>query len=264
MSKPAAPLPPLTTPPDAWRIGGSLLAMVLAVATVLLVDAKTEFEVVEKSLLWAGNKLELDDVFYATESLGEYPALIVIFWAIIALAPRRRAYLGSLLVALLVAGAVSFVVKEATGRARPDYSVIIIEQRQSKKRLEMMEIAKQYPQIGIKLDKDGGMDNQGVWLLWNRPLKFIGKTGFASFPSGHANQAFILAVFMTAFFRGRGKVLWYILAVFCALSRVRYERHFPSDVLMGSAMGFLLTHWVLSWEWPQRFGARLFRATDTD
>src|SRR5690606_20568476 len=89
MSKPAAPLPPLTTPPDAWRIGGSLLAMVLAVATVLLVDAKTEFEVVEKSLLWAGNKLELDDVFYATESLGEYPALIVIFWAIIALAPRR-------------------------------------------------------------------------------------------------------------------------------------------------------------------------------
>lgn len=264
MTELAPHLPPLTRPPDGKRIGGAALAAVLSILAVLFIDPKTEFESLEKPLLWAGDHLKLDDFFYATESLGEYPPLIVIFWGIIVLARRRRAYLGGLLVALVIAGATTFVIKEATGRARPDYSVIVNEGRQQEKKREMMEIANQYPDLGIERDEFGGVVNQGLWLLWNRPLEFVGETRFASFPSGHANQAFILAVFMTAFCRGRGKVLWYLLAVFCALSRVRYERHFPSDVLMGGAIGYLLTHWVLSWQWPQRFGAHLFRATESD
>jgi len=123
----------------------------------------------------------------------------------------------------------------------------------------MSEIADKYPGLGIIRDDLGGVPNQGIWLLWNRPTELAGLNWFTSFPSGHSNQAFVLAVFLTAFFAGKGRVLWYILAVGCALARVRFERHFPTDILLGGAIGYLTAHHVLSWQWPVRLGAKIFR-----
>jgi membrane-associated phospholipid phosphatase len=211
-----------------------------------------------------GDKFKLDELFTAAEPLGGYVGLFAIVWAMCAVAGRRRAYLGSLLVALILSGLIVGVMKEGLGRARPDYSVLVDEERHRPKEREMMAISDEHPHLGIIRKETGGVGNQGIWLLWNRPIEMIGMNRFASYPSGHANQVFVIAVFFTAFFRKKGRVLWYVLAVGCALSRVRYERHFPTDVLLGSAIGYITAHYVLAWHWPIWLGAKVFRVSPLD
>lgn len=55
----------------------------------------------------------------------------------------------------------------------------------------------------------------------------------------------------------RANWVWIIIAAGCALARVRYERHFFTDVVAGGAFGWLFAHWVMSWNWPITLGCRL-------
>ena len=78
----------------------------------------------------------------------------------------------------------------------------------------------------------------------NNQGKFFQNTGY-SFPSNHAIAAWSLASVLGQEYPG----VWSRLAVYSAASavsiaRVVGEQHFPSDVLVGSAFGYLIGHYV--------------------
>ena len=66
----------------------------------------------------------------------------------------------------------------------------------------------------------------------------------SSFPSGHATAVWSVATVVAERYRHRGKpwipVLSYTLAVAISASRITESAHFPSDVWLGSALGFTI------------------------
>jgi membrane-associated phospholipid phosphatase len=79
-------------------------------------------------------------------------------------------------------------------------------------------------------------------------FKFPGTFGTSgSFPSGHAVAAFSVASVFAYRYRRRRWVPWvaYGGATIIALSRIPVQAHFPSDVFVGSALGYVIGHYVV-------------------
>lgn len=72
------------------------------------------------------------------------------------------------------------------------------------------------------------------------------EVGGYSFPSGHSAITFLLATIFSDFYE-RGKYL-FILAGVVALSRIILGVHYPSDVLAGGLLGFIIGKLVLRYE----------------
>lgn len=105
----------------------------------------------------------------------------------------------------------------------------------------------------------GGMAANGVKMLFARqrpltvdfvnqsmvdtfagflPLTSLGSR-FQSFPSSHTASAFAFAALLSwAYPRGRGMFL--LAAAFVGIHRIIVSAHFPSDVLTGAAIGYLV------------------------
>lgn len=90
--------------------------------------------------------------------------------------------------------------------------------------------------------------NQGIKQFFrrNRPTKG-GDVRFAvrtprtsSFPSGHASSAFFSALVLTHWVTWQWTVLFYLLALIIATSRVGVRIHHASDVLAGALTGTVL------------------------
>jgi undecaprenyl-diphosphatase len=64
-------------------------------------------------------------------------------------------------------------------------------------------------------------------------------------PSGHATTAAALAAALVALFP-RYNIIWILLGIALAASRVMVNAHYLSDVLAGSAVGILTTLWLAS------------------
>jgi len=67
-----------------------------------------------------------------------------------------------------------------------------------------------------------------------------------SFPSGHAAVSFGVALMISRFY----PFLWaqigaYLVAAFISLSRIYVREHYPSDVIVGAALGTLITSLLL-------------------
>lgn len=75
---------------------------------------------------------------------------------------------------------------------------------------------------------------------------FIGpsfRSGYDSFPSGHATLAFALACVLSRYFPPY-RVLFYSFALAVGLQRIGDIAHFPSDVLAGAVVGVIVANVV--------------------
>ena len=63
--------------------------------------------------------------------------------------------------------------------------------------------------------------------------------GLDAFPSGHAAASFTVAAVLARYFP-EWKGLWYGAALFVGMARVAGGSHFPTDVLGGAVLGFLI------------------------
>ncbi len=74
-----------------------------------------------------------------------------------------------------------------------------------------------------------------------------GKSPFkgSSFPSGHAAGAFAVATVVATRYHTHRWVPWavYGFATAVSFSRITSESHFPSDVFLGAALGYTITHY---------------------
>lgn len=103
----------------------------------------------------------------------------------------------------------------------------------------------------------------GLKHLVHRPRPFAGQTETVrvisdsalhlnhngSFPSGHASNAFMIAVLLAGRFR-RGRWAIFGVASLVALSRVYLGVHYPSDVIAGACLGLVITCFMLSLRSP--------------
>jgi membrane-associated phospholipid phosphatase len=70
---------------------------------------------------------------------------------------------------------------------------------------------------------------------------FSTQSGFASFPSGHASSAFAVAVVIAdQSKKAYIDILAYSLATLAAISRVHIDKHWSSDIFVGSAIGYFV------------------------
>ncbi|HPS56773.1 MAG TPA: phosphatase PAP2 family protein [Spirochaetota bacterium] len=67
---------------------------------------------------------------------------------------------------------------------------------------------------------------------------------FSSFPSGHAANAFMIAVILSAIYTKKRPV-FYFTAFLVALSRIYLGVHYPLDVIAGALLGLSLTWLIL-------------------
>ena len=65
------------------------------------------------------------------------------------------------------------------------------------------------------------------------------QTGLDAFPSGHAAASLSVAAVLARYFP-KGAWMWYGAAFFVCVSRVVRGSHFPTDVLGGALLGFLI------------------------
>jgi membrane-associated phospholipid phosphatase len=71
--------------------------------------------------------------------------------------------------------------------------------------------------------------------------------GFGSFPSGHTAGAFSVATVFAERYRNHRWVPWvaYGLASVVGLSRLNAQAHFPSDIFLGAALGYSISHFAV-------------------
>ena len=74
-------------------------------------------------------------------------------------------------------------------------------------------------------------------------------TGGLALPSSHALVAFSAAAMLAHLFPRAG-VVWYALAIGCALTRVLTQAHFVSDVVLSGLCGMVVA--ALMWRWYER------------
>lgn len=86
-------------------------------------------------------------------------------------------------------------------------------------------------------------DFSDTWF--RNPKRSIG--GFGSFPSGHTVAAFSVATVFAERYRTHRWVPWvaYGLAGVVGLSRLNVQAHFPSDIFLGAALGYSISHFVV-------------------
>jgi membrane-associated phospholipid phosphatase len=105
--------------------------------------------------------------------------------------------------------------------------------------------------------------SRSVWATFQQWLPFWGgDSTLQSFPSGHTATAVGLAAALTWRYP-QGRFVFSLLAILVACQRVVSGAHYPSDVLLGAAIGSFvatlfvgfgrLSAWFDRWERPSKF-----------
>jgi len=144
---------------------------------------------------------------------GQGYSTIFIFLTVAFLDGKRRREIARLVLGFLMAALAVNVLKVLTGRERPGYS----------------------------------LESGRMWHL----LTGVFDTGWHSFPSAHATSAFALSAALAVMYR-RGRMVFYLAAVFCGLTRIMDLQHWVSDVIAGGALGVWIGSGAFRWRWLGR------------
>jgi len=191
--------------------------------------------------------LPMDKYTAATRQFAN-PLVVVLIVAIIwRLDPRRRTSLIVLMVTLLLASGLNDGIKHITGRARPNWGM----EMGSRERKWTADYVKEHPDAPMRAE------SRDQWIGLRGGRSFFDDR-YSSFPSGHANAAFVLGSYLSALYpQARG--IWYLVAVGCGVARIEDRRHYFTDILFGAATGWIIAQIVFSWVWPARLGKRFFQ-----
>jgi membrane-associated phospholipid phosphatase len=93
---------------------------------------------------------------------------------------------------------------------------------------------------------------QGLKMLTQRTRPYMGGNGSFlkggdSFPSGHSMEAWALATVIAREYPHKPlvKIGMYSFATAVSLSRITSQRHYASDVLVGSSIGYMIGRFVM-------------------
>lgn len=131
--------------------------------------------------------------------------------------PRRRGRVAVLALVLITVGGASTALKSLVGRERP---------------------------------RDSACET-----IFHGPARNLVDTKTASFPSGHTATAFALSVVLSSLYP---RTRWFVwpMATGVAINRVVTVRHFPSDVVAGAWLGYVLAESLMQsevlWRWSER------------
>jgi len=164
----------------------------------------------------------IGDVLQNAEPFGHAAGVALIVLTVVALDSRARWLAPALAASALSGGIAANIAKLMVSRTRP-------------RNFDLL---------------DGSLwDTFGDWL----PLFSRGATG-QSFPSAHTATAVGLAVMLTAAYP-RGRWWFASLAALVGLHRIQSSAHYPSDVCVGVALGWITGHLCLMW--TERLRARM-------
>ena len=225
-----------------WNWSHVIGALIIAVAGILLIPLSPTIYYPVRDFL---QRLPLNSYFATAVQFGTVTTTILIGCAIYVLDKKCAVLLTYLAAALLINSVAINAVKEISGRSRPNWGLAMSHKHQR----QLVEYSLSHGDVPVSAEKSDhwyGPVGQRPWF----------KDWFGSFPSGHAAGAFVLVAFLTALYP-QGRRLWLVIGVSCALSRVWGERHYLEDVMVGGAIGWTVSYWVFSWQWPYRLGIYL-------
>jgi membrane-associated phospholipid phosphatase len=188
----------------------------------------------------------LSNILTTANQFPEVLTVAAVAIAVMIHRPEYRPTIIPLLVAIALSSAVTGVIKEVTGRARPPYGVRITEHEDNFN--ERQAFVAENPDNILRAANDD------YWLITNPPSVYFSANrpwfsgDYAAFPSGHATSAFAFALWLALLFP-KGRWLWYLLAILCCLARIRFRRHHPGDVIFGAGVGYLVAYVVYAMPW---------------
>lgn len=212
-------------------------ALCLFAALMVVPWSVPVYELLHSILRW----LPLSSFFSAAVQFTSWFSILAVGLLITRFDKRRSRYLVYLACALAAMVAVNEPLKQIAGRSRPEWSVDMSKN----KHRELVEFNNVHEEFHVPLARADHWWGPAI----SRPY-FMDR--YASFPSGHAATAFVLAAFLTVLYPAERKY-WIFAAIACALSRIYGERHFVEDVLVGGAIGWGIAMWAFSWNWPLLF-----------
>lgn len=191
------------------------------------------------------HNLPLKSLFETATHFSSFFTIVVVTLLIYLLDRPKAFLLPYLVIALLTAGSVTSIIKEVSGRARPQWSVVMSDSKLA----QLTEFSSLHPRMHLPVKK------ADFWLgpRLNRPFW---SDKYASFPSGHTTAAFVMAAFLSILYPN-ARIVWYMAAISCGLARVYAKRHYMEDVLIGGGIASLVAYWVYSWHWPYTFTEQL-------
>jgi membrane-associated phospholipid phosphatase len=76
------------------------------------------------------------------------------------------------------------------------------------------------------------------------PFTFAPFSGHSSFPSGHATTAFAVLTPWVLYYPNLATYSLFAVSTGTAVARLAHNEHWATDVLAGSAVGFLMGYWL--------------------
>jgi membrane-associated phospholipid phosphatase len=216
---------PLALP---WTYTRSLLLIGLFICSVLVLPFDIEISRSLGITNWPGDAVR---AMRLTEFFAHGFGVTLILVAVFALDPSRRYALIPVVIAQLLTSLLVHVVKLTVIRWRP---------------ADFFDLSK--PETSSFVSWLGWLDpasNQS----WNLT------SATQSYPSGHSAAVVALALSLTWLYP-HGRMLFLTMAILGCLQRIMFHAHWPSDVLLGATIGYLVAMLVLNSRFARRLNSR--------